>query len=181
MILAVLGLRMVASIPISLPANWILRVTQHRPALDYHLAVRFAWLALAVTPVLLLSSILFAQASSIEVFGHLALLLLLGIVLVELCLLGFQKIPFACSYLPGKANLHFVFWIFLLIFLQLLAKAALSESRMLHDPLETLKVLLLLAAAAAALWRIDLARAHKTEELLFEESAEPEIVSLKLH
>jgi len=27
-------------------------------------------------------------------------------ILAHLCPHGFQKIPFACSYLPGKANVH---------------------------------------------------------------------------
>ena len=32
--------------------------------------------------------------------------MLVGILLVELLLHRFRKIPFACSYLPGKANLN---------------------------------------------------------------------------
>ena len=53
MILTVLALRVVASIPISLAANWIIRITQIRSAPDYQKAVRFSWLALAVlAPVL---------------------------------------------------------------------------------------------------------------------------------
>lgn len=180
MILAVIGLRMVAAIPILLPANWIIRTTQHRPALDYHRAVRFSWIALAVVPVLLLSSVILFRASMLEVLEHLLLLLLLGIILVELCLLGFRKIPFACSYLPGKANLHFVFWIVLLIFLRLLAEATLSESRILQDPLAATELLLVLTAIATALWRFNLARAHKLEHLLFDESSEPDLVTLKL-
>lgn len=181
MILAVLGLRMVTSIPITLQANWILRITQLRPAVDYHQAVRFSWLALAVVPVVLLSATAFFKAFSLQVSGHLIFLLLLGVVLTEVCLLGFQKIPFACSYLPGKANLHFVFWIFLFVFLRVLAKAASSEGRMLHDPQAAIKFLLLLTLAAAALRKINLDRAGKMEELQFEETSEVEIISLRLN
>jgi hypothetical protein len=181
MILAVLGLRMVTSIPISLQANWILRITQLRPALDYHRAVRFSWLALAVVPVVLLSATAFFKAFWLQVSGHLLLLLLLGVVLTEVCLLGFQKIPFACSYLPGKANLHFVFWIFLFVFLRVLAKAASSEGRMLHDPQAAIKFLLILTLAAVVLRRLNLARANKMEQLQFEEASEAEIISLRLN
>ena len=44
---------------------------------------------------------------------HLLVLALLGILLVEISLQAFRKIPFACSYLPGTGNLHLVFWVFL--------------------------------------------------------------------
>jgi hypothetical protein len=29
-----------------------------------------------------------------------------GFLMVQFSLKGFRKIPFACSYLPGKANMH---------------------------------------------------------------------------
>src|SRR5262249_15726905 len=35
-----------------------------------------------------------------------AVLTLAAVVIAELCLLGFNKIPFTCSYLPGKSQLH---------------------------------------------------------------------------
>ena len=36
---------------------------------------------------------------------HILILAIVAIILVEKSLHGFRKIPFACSYLPGKANL----------------------------------------------------------------------------
>lgn len=182
MILAVLALRIVATIPISLPANWILRVTQLRPACHYQEAVRISWLALAVIPVLFASSVAFLSSSSwLQVSGHLLLLFLLGIVLTELCLFSFQKIPFACSYLPGKANLHFVFWVLLLIFLRLLLETARYEVRALQHLQSLAGLLLVLGGLAFAIWKRNTARAGETESLLFEEAAEIEIISLKLN
>jgi hypothetical protein len=37
---------------------------------------------------------------------HVIVLLAAGFLMVQLSLKGFRKIPFACSYLPGKANMH---------------------------------------------------------------------------
>ncbi|HEY6407488.1 MAG TPA: hypothetical protein VIY29_08475, partial [Ktedonobacteraceae bacterium] len=72
MILTVLAIRVVASIPISLPANWIFRVTEVRPAHLYQRAVRFSWLALGVTPILLILSVAFlASYPWPQVLGHL--------------------------------------------------------------------------------------------------------------
>jgi hypothetical protein len=59
MILAILAIRVVASFPISLVANWIIRITQLRPARNYQRAVRFAWLVLGVTPVCVIVAVSF--------------------------------------------------------------------------------------------------------------------------
>lgn len=50
MTLVILAIRVVASIPISLSANWIIRVTQVRPVYRYRSAVRFSWLVLGMNP-----------------------------------------------------------------------------------------------------------------------------------
>ena len=41
--------------------------------------------------------------------AHLVVLGLLGMIVADLCLLRFRKIPFTCSYLPGKSRVHMVF------------------------------------------------------------------------
>jgi hypothetical protein len=182
MVLTILAIRVVASIPISLRANWILRVTQVRPARQYQRAVRFSWLALGVAPILLLLAGSFLAAYPwTQVLGHLVTMLFLGIVLVELCLYAFQKIPFTCSYQPGKANIHFVFWVSLVFFLLLLQKAADFEVRMLHGLLSFVLLILFLAVVAAGIrWFTELGT-NRDDELLFEEETAPEIIALKLN
>ena len=103
MILVTLALRVVASIPISLPANWIIRITQVRSAADYQKAVRFSWCAVGVAPVLLIIAVFFVGAYPWQPgLRSFLTMLWLGILLVELCLYTFPKVPFTCSYLPGK-------------------------------------------------------------------------------
>ena len=181
MVLTILAIRVVASIPISLRANWILRVTQVRPARQYQRAVRFSWLTLGVAPILfLLAGSFLAAYPWVQVLGHLVTMLFLGIVLVELCLYAFQKIPFTCSYQPGKANIHFVFWVSLVFFLLLLQKAADFEVRMLHGLHSFVLLILFLAVVAAGIrWFTELGTNHD-DELLFEEETAPEIIALKL-
>jgi hypothetical protein len=82
MILTVLAIRVVASIPISLPANWIFRVTEVRPAHLYQRAVRFSWFVLGVAPILLiLSGAFLASYPWQQVLGHLVTMLFLGVTL----------------------------------------------------------------------------------------------------
>ena len=88
-----------------------------RPA-DYRRAVRFSWLALGVVAR---SGHPCVGHSWLGIPGgrflsHLVTMLFLGRYLVELCRVRFRKVPFTCSYLPGKANIHFAFWAFLLFY-----------------------------------------------------------------
>jgi hypothetical protein len=43
-------------------------------------------------------------------------LALIGWIFTELSLIDFYKVPFTCSYLPGKSNFQFVFWGFAVLF-----------------------------------------------------------------
>jgi hypothetical protein len=180
--LTVLALRVVVAIPITLKANWIFRATQVRPAHSYHRAVRASLLLIGVVPVLLaLATALFTHYPPQQLAGHLVIMALLGAMIVELCLFTFQKISFACSYLPGKANLHFVFWVALLASMSWLKDAADFEGRILGDTRDFIAMTLGLASAVIALHLITSMRARQTQDLIFEEDTLPEIVSLKLN
>ena len=105
-----------------------------------------------------------------------AVLGLLGLLLGELALRGFGKLPFACSYLPGKSQVHMVF----------LAAVALMwgvmlgvkwERQALQDSRGIAAMLVLFGAAAiCGRW----AREDE-EELRFEEEATPAVLELGLH
>ncbi len=181
MILTVLALRVVASIPVSLQANWIIRITQVRSAQDYQEGVRFSWLTLGVTPVLLvIAASLLATYPWRPALGHFTVMLGLGILLVDLCLSTFPKIPFTCSYLPGKAQIHFVFWGALILFIRLLDKAAVLEGRLLNRPFGCLLMILVVASAALGMRYLSRSRAASTEDLLFEEEYPAGITTLGL-
>jgi hypothetical protein len=181
MVLAVVALRAVASVPISLRANWIIRITQIRPAGDYQRAVRFSWRALGVAPLLLaVAAFFFATYPWGPAFGHLMTMMCLGILLVELCLYTFPKLPFTCSYLPGKAQVHLVFWACVLFFIRLLDDASRLEDRMLGHVLSCITMVLLVAVAAAGMRWLNQSRIAPTEDLIFEEEYPAEITSLKL-
>jgi hypothetical protein len=137
---------------------------------------------LGVVPVLLvLATAFFSHYPFRVIAGHLVTMALLGVVVVELCLLTFQKISFACSYLPGKANLHFVFWAALLASIYWLKQAADFEGRMLSNASDLVSMVAVLSAAAIAMHVVSRMRARQSHDLIFEEDVMPEIVSLKLN
>jgi hypothetical protein len=172
---------MVASIPISLSANWMIRVTQVRSARDYHGAIRWSWLILGVAPVMAtVVAFLLASSPWRPALWHFCVMFWLGILLVEVCLYSFPKIPFTCSYLPGKAGIHFAFWVCVLFLIRLLHEAAGLEGRLLLSLLGSLVMIAMVALAAIGMRRLSRSRAASDEELMFEEAYPAEVTSLGL-
>ena len=181
MVLPVLALRVVAAMPISLRANWVMQMTQVRSEREYRRAARLSWLVMTVLPAeLVVGGVFRWMYPRGAVWLHLGLLLALGLLTVEVCLVTFAKVPFACSYLPGKANLHVIFWVLLFGILALLRKALEFESRMLLRPwwFAVLVGSLLLVASGVAL--MTEMRSKNNDVLIFEERYEEEIVTLGL-
>ncbi len=177
MVLAVVGTRVVFALPLDLRANWIFRVLPLAPPRDCLTAGRRALLLLSVTPVWLGSAVFCLRAWPWpQAAGHLAVLGLLGLLLGELALRGFGKLPFACSYLPGKSQVHMVF----------LGAVGLMWGVMLGVKWErqalmgwrSMATMLVLFGAAAVCGRW----VREDEEALrFEEEATPAVLELGLH
>ena len=176
MSLTVLGLRCVFALPISLNANWILRTTQLRPTDKYIGATRSTMLLFAVVPMLIVVALLGLNYRPWQqVAGHLILLALFGCAFVEMALVKFDKVPFTCSFLPGKANVQTVFWgaVVIWIMLSLLA-GAFEMSALLHlsEFLTTAGSLVAIIAAVGIYNRV---RARSA--VLYFEEVDPEIMT----
>jgi CubicO group peptidase (beta-lactamase class C family) len=179
----VVGIRMVFSMPLELRANWIFRVLPLGGRRECLAARRRALYALSLIPFWAGSAALFfAMWPWPAAAGHVAVLALLGITIAELCLRGTPKLPFTCSYLPGKTNFHLTFWAGLALFLLALFKAADWERSALENPVGCGAMLGLLAIAAAlAWWRTSVEANSEEGDLRFEEAPEPIIFELGLH
>ena len=178
---AVIGLRSVFPLPISLTANWVLRITQLCSSQKYIAATRRSQLLFVVLPVWLVSACLSLSFRPWhQVAEHLAVLALLGLVFAELSLIGFYKVPFTCSYLPGKSNIQVAFWGLVVVLLVLTVAFAPFEQRALSDPFLYVGLFIVLSAAACGLWAFNRHRA-KSAVLYFEELPEEIITTLKLN
>ncbi len=173
---AILGLRGVFSLPISLKANWMLQLTQLEPTANYIAATRTSLLLLGATPIWLISAALALHFRPwTQVAEHLLFLALLGCVLVELCLFRFDKVPFTCSFLPGKTNVQAVFWGFFLMSITLGSLLAISE----QEALASMRQFIAIAAAAVmVLAGLRVANfVHAKDAQLYFEEVQPEIVT----
>jgi hypothetical protein len=176
MSLSVLGLRAVFALPISLNANWMLRTTQLRPTRQYIAATRSTLLAGAVIPVLCVTGALALNyRTAQQVVGHLIMLALFGILFVELAMIKFDKVPFTCSYLPGKANVQVIFWGAVFVWIILGALAGTFEMDALHDGVKFAEMAAALAVMIASAGTYN--RIHARTAVLYFEEVEPEFVT----
>jgi hypothetical protein len=169
MCFAVVGMRRVFALPILLSANWVLRITQLRSSHEYLTATRRSLLILAVLPVWFVAGLLSLSVRPVsQIAAHLTVLALLGLIVSDISLIGFHKLPFTCSFLPGKANVQFMFWSFVIVFLPILGVAAVIELKALQNPLHYGILIAVLCAVSVGLWALNRYRA-KSAVLCFEE------------
>jgi hypothetical protein len=178
----VVGARVVFSLPLDLHANWIFRVMPFRAGPQCLSARRRALFALSVAPAwVIAAAALFSLCPVKPAAVHLALLGCLGIVLAEFSFGGTQKIPFTCSYLPGRSNLHVTFWLWLYVVLGGIVGCAVGEREALESPVTSAALLAGLGIAAlVAILRNNWLASPRQAELRFEEEPPDRLLSLDL-
>ncbi len=173
--------RIVFSLPVSLRANWIFRMTEGMETPRYVTAVRRTLFLIIVAPVWTgLAGGLFLLWPPLIAARHLLVLGLFGSCLVEVALLGFQKVPFTCSFLPGKANVHIAFWVSVLLLIPLSNIAAQFEGHLLDTASGSVLLPLVLSVILLAVRRRNTRLAVATARLQFEELPTEDVMSLKL-
>ena len=92
-----------------------------------------------------------------------------------------QKIPFTCSYLPGRSHIHVTFLLWIYIVLAGIVGCAVSERKALESPAATAAVLtgMGIVAVFAILRNNWLARPSQAE-LRYEEISPDQLLSLEL-
>jgi len=181
--LAVAGTRAVFALPLELRANWVFRILPLAGTPQCLIAARRALVVLALVPIWIASAALFFSMWPWRpAAGHLVVLGLLGLILADICVYGFRKLPFTCSYLPGKSRVHLAFLLYLILLNLLILWGAQTELDALTSP-RRYGVMIAVLATLAAMLRYRVAGLAKSEEsvLQFEESETPAIFALDLH
>jgi len=181
MALAVVGLRVAFAFPLEPRANWIFRAVGVRRGPEILAATRRVILLLCVLPVWLVSAVVCLRLwPRGQAAAHLAVLGLFAILLVDIALWGFRKIPFTCSYLPGKSQVHMVF-LGAVGLLWLLAQSVVFEQQALQKRGVMAAVLVLLGVAAIAV-RLHVRALARSDQrdLQFEEEPAPAVLELGL-
>ncbi len=111
------GMRMLFTIPVELRSNWIFQLTENGRPAEYLAGVRkLMILAGIVPPVLCLFPVYGYLWGWVYALRHVVLVVLILLVVLEYLVADFPKIPFTCSFLPGKANLKATVGIYVTVF-----------------------------------------------------------------
>ena len=179
---AIVGTRVVFSVPLELRANWVFRVLPLPGVTGCLAAIRRSLYLLAVGPTwTILAVVLFWLWPWRAAAEHVILLALLSVIVAEISLHGFQKIPFTCSYLPGKSHIHMATLAFVGLMFLTIKGAELERTAFDSPPLYASIAGVLAVAAAVARWRTTAQAISEESMVQFEDLEVPAIQVLGLH
>lgn len=130
-----LGLRGVVNMPISIESNWIFQITEDKNIRHYLTGFRKAVVFLNLLPlcVFLFICHIFLW-DVITAFYHCLYGLVVSVLVMEVLFLKYCKIPFACTYLPGKEKLQLFWFPYLILFLVYINLMSWIELELLRFP-----------------------------------------------
>ena len=149
------GFRTLLAIPVDLPARWVFRTS---PVSPFRVAggTHKASLIIVLLPVAVV-----AWSSAIVLWGpaiawrHTLFSASLSLLLIELLLVTYRGVPFACVYVPGGSRLHVLWPLYLSSFIAYTYSAATTERELLaHGGLVPVVVTLLVISAGLAAFRL---------------------------
>ncbi|MGC4051248.1 MAG: hypothetical protein QM757_17955 [Paludibaculum sp.] len=126
------GLRVLFTLPVELRANWMFRLTigERTPAVES--GTRKFLISAGILPIALLALPAYAQAWGwTNALIHTWFYLLETALVLEILMRQFHKIPFTCSWLPGKANLKVRLGAYFILFGFSSSMAGVIEARIL--------------------------------------------------
>ena len=174
-----IGTRTVVNIPSANEANWIFKLTEGTDKKDYFSGFKkgiFFFMLLPLFAVLfLLYYFLWGWPLS---FYHCLFGMTVSLLLMEVLFINYRKIPFVCSYLPGKAKLHLSWIIYIISFLIYAFLMSFVEYKILNSPLSLFifyGAILLIIIVLKVLQNYFI---YKKLEILYEEKPEPVMVTL---
>jgi hypothetical protein len=176
-----LAVRAALVLPIEPRANWVFRMTEHDGArVDQIRAVIGSMVRLGVVVPLAILSPLAWAIFGVRAIGCTAIAFMAGLVLVELEMGEWRRIPFTCSYMPGKRFVGLTMLIGLTAFVAFTSiGSGLTWYGLRARPLGSLVVLTILGAVV---WERRRRRTRLTRytPLLFEDVLPNEVEPLRL-
>ena len=177
----VTGLRAVFNFPAELRANWIFQICESEDRAIHTRAARKWITVMGIAP-------LFALLAPFEIWFrgwrlgtiHILFALALSLVLLNLLLIWFRKIPFTCSYFPGKTSMAVMFLFYLVAFTTYSGTMADVEQRLIRSPAGLVVFFAVIAAALAGLSRLERRERGIDDALIYEDEPDPIVRSLEL-
>jgi hypothetical protein len=175
------GIRYVFTVPAELPANWVFRIAGSSDINDYMGGVRKAVVLIGILPLYaLLLPVHVVMWGWAAACVHILFGCIVAYLLMDVLLVGFAKLPFTCSYVPGKANLKTFWWMYVAAFGIYVSFFSAFEYLILQQPSLIIGLVVLAAACKTGtyfyhrhLWAEDFA-------IVFDDRPEPAVMTLNL-
>ncbi|HEY1340459.1 MAG TPA: hypothetical protein VGF59_23265 [Bryobacteraceae bacterium] len=178
---AVTGLRAVFNFPAELRANWVFQVCENEDRMIHIDAVRKWILTMGIAPIfLLLTPFEIAIRGWMPAFIHLTFALLLALLLLNLLLVWFRKIPFTCSYFPGKTSMAVMFALYLAGFTTYSWTMGDVERDGLQHPFHLVLFYVAGMLALPGLARLERSEFKVDDALIYEDEPDPIVRSLEI-
>jgi hypothetical protein len=175
-----LGIRSLANVPASLEANWIFQLTEQTPLRHYFVGLKKAIIFETLLPLFVLVLIFYqflwgwGPALLHTFFGLAASFLLL-----EGLFWHYQKIPFTCTFVPGKARVH-VFWLpYVFGFLTYVSFLSSVERFLLFNPHYFLDYFFTCGVLIVGSWLYQNLYFYRRQPIIYHEEPEPVMVTLE--
>ena len=173
-------MRIVFTIPAELRANWVFQMAEDEKRLDCCAGVRKVMIVrvtLLLVSLFPIYAILWGWPPALQ---HLIFSLTLSLILVELLLWNFRKIPFTCSYPAGKANIAILSLLYWFAFTTYAYTMAALERWLLQDGTRWLVFMSLPILVLAVLVTLRNVKLAKGFSIVYEDAASPEVQTLGL-
>ena len=167
------ALRVLFTIPTEIRANRIFRMTETDDKAVYLNGSRKAMWLLGALPIAVVTLPAYAWLwGTAPALGHTVFWLLMSGCLTELLLYRFHKVPFACGYVPGKANVKYLWPVYALALTAYAYWTARLEVWLLAGPVRWSIACALLIACLAACIRLRRRRLASSKPLTYEEAVD---------
>jgi len=173
------GIRVIINIPTAIEANWIFKITERPDRINYFLGLKKGIFSIALMPLFILLFLFNSFFLGWQIsFYHCFYGLVVSVLLMEVLFFNYRKIPFACSYLPGKAKMH-VFWIvYVLSFAVYVFLMSSIEYELLKKPSNFLIFYGIVFGFFLAFKIYEKYFIYKKLEIIYEEKPEPVMITL---
>jgi hypothetical protein len=178
---AVSGLRAVFNLPAELRANWIFQITEGEERWAHIRAARKWIVVMGIAPLfLLLAPFEFIFRGWALGLVHLSFALVLSLLMLNLLLVWFRKIPFTCSYFPGKTSMAGMAFVYILSFLFYTWAMASLEARLIRSPFELVLFYGFGILALRGLMLLEKSELGVDDSLIYEDQPDPIVRTLEL-
>jgi len=177
--LLLFGIRKVTDVPAALESNWIFQLTEFPDCRRYHAGFLKAVLFQNLLPLYAVLSLFFVLIWDFKTAAaHLLFCLALSVLIMACVFFQGVKIPFTCSYMPGKERIQFYWFYYFIACVITLEFINTVEAWALKSLLAYLLSVAIILISAFALYYYQFRIYYPKTVIKYEEEEEPLLIGL---